>query len=307
MKKNTKKIIKLVIVSGILALVTTKGYKLVKGEAIAKKLLTNHQVSSIHDENIVAHRGFSGLEPDNTYESVEMALNSDCVDMIEIDVRMSNDGKIVIHHDSVINLGDLLIHIEDTDLDNVDETLLKRRYPHSSIQNYIYDDSLFLLKRWFNKGEEDTSIIRFNRFLDWYTFTKPLIVDVKANYINTYYMDELYKLLINHKDMIYIQSDNYLFIKNMLIRYPEFNYLFIVDSEEDVKYMDEEFYGYTVKQSILPKIIIDSEKKYFIWTVNSSARYLNLINNKKYRGNMYIITDHPDYICALGEAKRLKQ
>ena len=307
MKKNTKKIIKLVLFSGVLALITTKGYKLIKGEVKANHLLTNHQISAIHDENIVAHRGFSGLEPDNTYESVDLALRSSCVDMIEIDVRMTNDGKIVLHHDSVVNLGDILIHLEDTDLDNVDETTLKRRYPHSSIQNYIYDDSLFLFKRWLSKGEEDTNIIRFSSFVNWYNFAKPLLVDVKVNGINEYYMDELNRLLCNHIDMVRIQSDNHLFLKKMMIKYPDYSYYYIVDSENDIRRMDDEFAGFTVKQSVLDKININPDKTYLIWTVNSSTRYLNLINNKKYRGNMYIITDHPDYICALGEAKRLRK
>ena len=71
--------------------------------------------------------------------------------------------------------------------------------------------------------------------------------------------------------------------------------------------MDSEFAGFTVRQGLLNKINIDEEKTYLIWTVNSSTRYINLINNKKYRSRMYIITDHPDYICALGEARRVRE
>ena len=308
MEKRTKRIIRLVFYSGILALITTRGIKLVKGEVKAKQILTNHQISMIHDEKVVAHRGFSGLEPDNTYESVKLALDTPCVDMIEIDVRMTNDGKIILHHDSVINLNDILIHIEDIDLDSIDEADLKSRYPRSSLQNYIYDDTLFLMSRWFEIENEDQSIIRFSDFINWYSFQKPLLVDVKVNNINEYYMKELNRLLSDHKEYIAIQSDNFLFLKNMQIKYPEYTYYYIVDSKEDITKMDDCFDGYTIRQGLLSEVkTIKNDKTYLIWTVNSSARYINLINNKKYNSNMYIITDHPDYICALGEAKKLRR
>jgi glycerophosphoryl diester phosphodiesterase len=47
---------------------------------------------------IIAHRGASGLEPENTLKSFRRALDLG-VDMVECDVRKTADGKLVIHHD----------------------------------------------------------------------------------------------------------------------------------------------------------------------------------------------------------------
>lgn len=47
---------------------------------------------------IIAHRGASGLEPENTLKSFQRALDLG-VDMVECDVRKTADGELVIHHD----------------------------------------------------------------------------------------------------------------------------------------------------------------------------------------------------------------
>jgi glycerophosphoryl diester phosphodiesterase len=48
---------------------------------------------------IIGHRGASGIEPENTIRSFKKAEEAG-VDMIELDVRRSKDGEIVVVHDS---------------------------------------------------------------------------------------------------------------------------------------------------------------------------------------------------------------
>lgn len=50
----------------------------------------------------MAHRGFSGLAPENTLSAFQMALDSDVVDSIELDVQLSKDGVPVIIHDFTV-------------------------------------------------------------------------------------------------------------------------------------------------------------------------------------------------------------
>ncbi|WP_297851307.1 glycerophosphodiester phosphodiesterase family protein [uncultured Corynebacterium sp.] len=52
---------------------------------------------------IVAHRGASGLHPESTRRAYEEALKLDGVHGIECDVRLTRDGKLVVHHDALIN------------------------------------------------------------------------------------------------------------------------------------------------------------------------------------------------------------
>jgi glycerophosphoryl diester phosphodiesterase len=49
--------------------------------------------------HIIAHRGASGTEPENTIRSFKKAEEMG-PDMIELDVRKSKDGQLVISHDS---------------------------------------------------------------------------------------------------------------------------------------------------------------------------------------------------------------
>ena len=51
---------------------------------------------------IIAHRGASAYEPENTLRSVKKALGLGA-DMVEVDVRASRDGQIVVMHDAVVD------------------------------------------------------------------------------------------------------------------------------------------------------------------------------------------------------------
>ncbi len=51
---------------------------------------------------IIAHRGDSGAAPENTLASIERALQQ-CVEAIEVDIRLSSDGVAVAMHDSTLD------------------------------------------------------------------------------------------------------------------------------------------------------------------------------------------------------------
>jgi glycerophosphoryl diester phosphodiesterase len=51
-----------------------------------------------HDVLVIAHRGASDLLPDNTIESFDRAL-VEKADMLELDVRKTSDGQLVLYHD----------------------------------------------------------------------------------------------------------------------------------------------------------------------------------------------------------------
>lgn len=51
---------------------------------------------------IIAHRGASALEPENTLKSFIKAMKLG-VDMVECDVRTTLDGQLVIHHDPYLD------------------------------------------------------------------------------------------------------------------------------------------------------------------------------------------------------------
>lgn len=300
-----KKIRNIIISSFVLYLLSTESFKLIKGDIKANEIISNHKDN--HIENIVAHRGFSGLYRENSLESIKKASELDCVDMIEIDIRFTNNNVFVLHHDSVINIEEIAMKIEDLNLDDDLEELIIDNYSSYDISDFLYDDTLFLHKRFLNSIKEKDKIIRLFTVLNVYDFSKPLILDIKTNDVNVNMIEELNKLLINYKNNIFIQSSYYPFLNKMMELYPDYKYLYIINSNSSIKNQNNNFYGYTVKYSLLNKLKINKDKLYFIYTINSKQKYLNLINNKNYSENMYVITDNPDYICAISEEKKLRK
>ena len=50
----------------------------------------------------IAHRGASGVSPENTNAAIEIAIQSG-VDVVEIDVHGTSDGRVVVIHDANLN------------------------------------------------------------------------------------------------------------------------------------------------------------------------------------------------------------
>ncbi len=50
---------------------------------------------------IIGHRGARGLAPENTLASIQIALANN-VDELEIDLRVTKDGIVILHHDTYL-------------------------------------------------------------------------------------------------------------------------------------------------------------------------------------------------------------
>ncbi|MBS7625116.1 glycerophosphodiester phosphodiesterase [Candidatus Bathyarchaeota archaeon] len=51
---------------------------------------------------VIGHRGAAGLEPENTLRSIRRAIEIG-VDRVEIDVRVTKDGRLVVIHDETVD------------------------------------------------------------------------------------------------------------------------------------------------------------------------------------------------------------
>lgn len=51
---------------------------------------------------VIGHRGAAGLEPENTLRSIRKAMDLG-VDRVEVDVRVSKDGHLIIIHDETVD------------------------------------------------------------------------------------------------------------------------------------------------------------------------------------------------------------
>lgn len=71
---------------------------------IFRNILVSTDISKIKvtDFEIIAHKGASGLAPENTIASFQLALDLG-VDMIELDVRHTEDEQIIVFHDQFLD------------------------------------------------------------------------------------------------------------------------------------------------------------------------------------------------------------
>ena len=219
--------------------------------------------------------------------------------MIEIDVRLTSDKTIVLHHDKITNVDDLIVSISTVDLTDIEDDLTINDFNLYNLSDINTEDSIFLFSRYLSKSKYQSYLIRLKNILFLFKDSKTLIIDIKTNKADYQFMEELNKLLIDYQGNVYLQSSCYEFLINMQIKYPNYKYLFIVNSKNDIKKMSSNFDGFTINYKLLDDIIVKEDKSYFIYTINSKAKYLNVINSQNYHDNMYIITDNPDYICGL--------
>ena len=307
MKKIVKRIRNLTI-GALSLLILGNGIRLVKGEKYANKVINNHKQSENHVSNLVAHRGFSGMYPDNSYTSIYKAIEMPCVNLIEIDIRLTSDNTIVLHHDTSTNIDDLKVSIASLDLSDIEDDLVINDFNLYNLNDLTSDDLLFLYKRYLGKTKI-FNLMRLKNLIPFYmeNTDKKLIIDIKTNKINLTFMKEIDKILSNYKDRIYLQTDCYDFLIEMKYRYPDYKYLYIINSSKDLDKMNIDIDGFTIKYSLFDEIKLKKNKLYFVYTINSKEKYLDLINSKNYNDNIYIITDNPDYICGLEKTKVLEK
>jgi glycerophosphoryl diester phosphodiesterase len=51
---------------------------------------------------VIAHRGISAKAPENTVASFTLAVNASGIDMVELDVRLTKDGEVIVLHDRTL-------------------------------------------------------------------------------------------------------------------------------------------------------------------------------------------------------------
>ena len=70
--------------------------------AVVYGLMTNNALTAASAFDLQGHRGARGLAPENTLEGFAAALRIG-VDTLELDVGMTRDGVLVVHHDTALN------------------------------------------------------------------------------------------------------------------------------------------------------------------------------------------------------------
>ncbi len=237
---------------------------------------------------IYAHRGLSGLAPQNTMSAIELALADDRIGGIEIDVQQTIDGKVVVCHDYLID--ELSTGKGILALMTYDE-LLK------------YD---FGVK--FDKKFEGEKIPLLSEVLEEIADRKELVIEIKKTGVAMATIeDEIVKLLKEYSN-VRVKSFYHPSIKKISeldssisvgLLYEGFPY----DPKAELKKCGADFislhYAYVNKSNISELI---DEYDVYTWTVNDKFAY-NYV--KEASDKVVVITNNPDYIleewCTLVE------
>lgn len=266
-----------------------------------------------HYGTIISHRGFSSKEIDNSLKSITEGFKSECSDGVEIDIRYTLDGEIVLSHDN---------KIEGKSINNQNSyDILKYKNKCKSIYNLLAFKNLLLQKdgllnfeRFNEKKDKEENFIKLNDVLNNYNNKKYLILDIKFSKENeNEFIEKINNLLNDYdKSKIIIQSNNFSKLNKMKKKFNQYKYQILISNLKDLKKNEKNYDMLGIKENLITKDLVSNlthkNKEIFIWTVSSNATYNSL---KKELGediyNINIITDCPDEICYLNNENILKK
>ena len=208
---------------------------------------------------MIAHRGLSGLEKENTLSAFVAAGNREKYFGIETDVHKTKDGKYVIFHDdNTARVGLDSLIIEETSFDTL------RKLQLTDIDG--------------KRGRIDLLIPTVEEYLGvCKKYGKTCVFEFK----NEFEEEDIYKLAeifekadyLDHVIFISFQLINLIYLRR---RYPQVNAQYLIEHEWKDEYFEvlkENNLGLDIDHHLLTKEIVkgvhDMGKEVNVWTVNT--------------------------------------
>ena len=259
--------------------------------------------SDDNDFSIVAHRGFSSIAIENTKDALALANNTSYIDMIEFDIRLTNDDKLVLSHNNTVNtLKGKTIKISDSISSKLlrEELIYKKPWTKSYINTLSEIDGLVIRKRFENLNNKTYKLITLSDAIDMCE-NKEILLDLKFNNDTRKFITALEEELKDKDiDNMTFQSSNLLALLCLEKEKKDYNYQAIINSKDKLNYISL-FDNIALKEQLVTYKVIDElekdNKNVSIWTINS-VKELNSVLNKvdDYYKDITYITDYPDII-----------
>lgn len=218
------------------------------------------------ETKVIAHRGLSGLEVENTDRAFAAAGERSYYG-IEADIRRTGDGKFVICHDEDLKrVAGVDVKVEETDFADLMDVVL--------------------LNKNGKKDEDVGSLSTLESFISiCQRYEKQAILELKSNFTS----DEVTEILsiidslgyLDKTTFISFDYDNLLYVRAI---YPEQSamYLFSKLDDENVERLYEDKIDVAIKHTALTKSALrefhEAGLKVNCWTVDSKARAEKLIS-----------------------------
>ena len=257
---------------------------------------------------IAAHRGNCDNYVENTEEAFESASVSNMVDFIEIDVRLTDDNKLVVVHNNLV--------LCDSGQDFCISTSCEEDIVGSE---YIYLPASGL-KEFFGSFFNDTEgrLIR-DRFSSTYGKNyhipsvedafdscggKLILLDLKFKDDFERFESALFKFLDNfyYEGEVILQSADLESLKMLQKKHPDYTYLAIVNSENDFAYCDS-FDMLGVRKNLVgcdeTLDALRRGKGLSVWTINSADEVSSVREHLgDYSNDVIYVTDYPKMVAS---------
>lgn len=257
---------------------------------------------SYEDFDIAAHRGFSSIAVENTTRAFDLASQAEYVDYIEMDARLTEDGKLVLAHDDEVVAPFYKNNISDMTYDEV----TNKNFTYYSDDVKVYFDNLFgqdgktIINRLSNLNGITYNVVGLDDGLE-FCGDKKILLDLKFD-DNVIKFVEALEDIFELKDTsnIVFQSDDSTALLYLKTIHPEWFCSILVRDSKDLELV-EYFDGIGIRKDIVDeefvKGALDDGKLVSIWTfrsideVNKVATELG--NNCD---EVLYITDYPDLV-----------
>lgn len=205
---------------------------------------------------IISHRGSGNKYKPNTKEAIITALDTNYIDGVEFDIRITKDKKIVIIHDFIIDF------VSDGT---------------GFVKNIKYKK---LLKYNFGTKENPSKIATLDEVLSLIHSNKIILIELKeeSDKFNEF-VNIVHKIISKYSLKIYIASFNYELIKYFKTKYNKCGLIIGngVNTKRLYNHFDFNMVNYKYRNRI-------DKKETFLWTINEIKDDLSKYN---------VITDKP--------------
>ena len=291
---------------------------LVTGRVTVDKLTSNlntkiisYSKSQEEDINFVAHRGYSNTYPDNTYEGIVACNELECINGIEVDVRLTKDNKLILMHNGYVGLK----HVYEYTFEELcNMNLLSSLFSRPILfKGYNFREQSILAKRYEEGIANSYNLCTLEDVLKTRDKSKILFIDIKfSNYNDDLLMRKIGELVKGEENII-IQSFDENRLRQMRELYPSYKYQLLIDSRQGLSSIDYIYDAYGINYNVaaedVVKDIIEHDKQVSLWTIDSYRDFILLQDEySEYNEDIYYITDNPDilgYQYSLRKSKRV--
>ena len=214
--------------------------------------------------SFIAHRGAGVGKVENTIDALLGSLKKAEVNGIELDVRLTKDGELVIFHDFLINDASLPIR-------SISSLTLKE------VQKYKLHN-------------QNIHVSTLEDFLRQVHTNKKIMIELKGEKKDYSMMiEKLHFILKNYPELpFYICSFHYALLKKLKEKYPQYKVGLIIGLFQNGKHLHNTFDFVSLSLDYLDEW--DFKKETFLWTINKISDLEKIIKKTTHVG---IITDCP--------------